>query len=57
MVLFSFANRRRYVGLTARPVKDDKNKMISMSVHIHEKTLTEIKITEKIQTSSFMGMS
>jgi len=46
-VLVSLANKKRYVSLQARPVKDDKNEMIGVSVHIREKTLTEIKMAEK----------
>jgi len=47
-VLVTLSNKKRYVALTARPVKDDKNEMIGVSVQIREKTLTEIKMAEKI---------
>jgi CheY-like chemotaxis protein len=47
-VLVSLANKKRFVALTARPVKDDKNEMIGVSVQIREKTLTEIKMAEKV---------
>ncbi len=47
-VLVSLANKKRFVALTARPVKDDRNEMIGVSVQIREKTLTEIKMAEKI---------
>lgn len=47
-VLVSHANKKRFVSLTARPVKDDRNEMIGVSVHIREKTLTEIKMAEKL---------
>lgn len=47
-VLVSLANKKRFISLTARPVKDDKNEMIGISVQIREKTLTEIKMAEKI---------
>ena len=46
-VLVSLANKKRFVALTARPVKDDKNEMIGVSIQIREKTLTEIKMAEK----------
>jgi DNA-binding NarL/FixJ family response regulator len=46
-VLVSLANKKRFVALTARPVKDDKNEMIGVSVQIREKTLTEIKMAGK----------
>ena len=42
-VLVSLANKKRFVALTARPVKDDRNEMIGVSVQIREKTLTELK--------------
>lgn len=47
-VLVSLSNKKRFVSLTARPVKDDKNEMIGVSIHIREKTPTEIKMAEKI---------
>jgi len=47
-VLVTLANKKRYVALTARPVKNDKNEMIGVSVQIREKTPTEIKMAEKI---------
>lgn len=47
-VLVSLSNKKRLVAVTARPVKDDKNEMIGVSVQIREKTLTEIKMSEKI---------
>jgi DNA-binding NarL/FixJ family response regulator len=46
-VLVTLKNKKRRVSLTARPVKDDRNEMIGVSVHIREKTLTEIKMAEK----------
>lgn len=46
-VLVTLTNKKRYVALTARPVKDDKNEMIGVSVHLREKTLNEIKMAEK----------
>ena len=53
-VLVSLANKKRLVALTARPVKDDKNEMIGVSIQIREKTLTEIKMAEKIDTITDM---
>jgi DNA-binding NarL/FixJ family response regulator len=41
------SEKKRFVVVTARPVKDDKGEMIGVSVHIREKDPTEIKITEK----------
>lgn len=41
------SGKKRFVVVTARPVKDDKGDMIGVSVHIREKDPNEIKITEK----------
>jgi two-component system, response regulator PdtaR len=46
-LLVTASSKKRFVVLTARPVKDDKGDMIGVSVHIREKEPTEIKISEK----------
>lgn len=46
-VLVTLTNKKCYVALSARPVKDDKNEMIGVSVHLREKTPNEIKMAEK----------
>jgi CheY-like chemotaxis protein len=46
-VLVTRTNKKRFIALTARPVKDDRNEMIGVSVQIREKTLAEIKMSEK----------
>jgi CheY-like chemotaxis protein len=46
-VLVTLSNKKRLVALTARPVKDDRNDIIGVSIQIREKTLNEIKMAEK----------
>jgi two-component system, response regulator PdtaR len=38
------AGRSRKVGVTIRPIKDDKNELIGVFMHIKEKTLDQIKM-------------
>jgi CheY-like chemotaxis protein len=38
------SNKRRKVGVSVRPVKDDKHELIGVFMHIKEKTLDQIKM-------------
>lgn len=40
------SGKRRKVGITARPVKDDKNNLLGVFLHIKEKTLDQIKMAK-----------
>jgi two-component system, response regulator PdtaR len=41
------SSRSRKVGVTVRPVKDDKHELIGVFMHIKEKTLDQIKMAAK----------
>ncbi|MDD4136727.1 MAG: response regulator [Methanoregula sp.] len=41
------SNRSRKVGVSVRPIKDDKNELIGVFMHIKEKTLGQIKMAAK----------
>ena len=45
-ILLTRSNKKRYVGVTARPFMDEKNELIAVYVRVREKTLNEIKMTE-----------
>ena len=38
------SNKTKKVGVTIRPVKDDKHELIGVFMHIKEKTLDQIKM-------------
>jgi hypothetical protein len=38
------SNKTRKVGVTVRPIKDDRHELIGVFMHIREKTLDQIKM-------------
>jgi two-component system, response regulator PdtaR len=45
-VLVTRSNKKRYVGVTARPVMDENDELISVYIRVREKTINEVKMTE-----------
>jgi two-component system, response regulator PdtaR len=46
-VLVTRTNKKRYVGITARPMKNENNELMGVYVHVREKTLNEIKMSAR----------
>ncbi|MEN6443689.1 MAG: response regulator [Methanoregula sp.] len=46
-VLVTKTNKKRYVGVTARPMKNENNELLGIYVHVREKTLNEIKMASR----------
>lgn len=45
-VLVTRSNKKRYVGVSARPVLDENKDLISVYIRVREKTISEVKMTE-----------
>lgn len=46
-VLVTRTNKKRYVGVTARPMKNENNELMGVYVHVREKSLNEIKMAAR----------